>query len=186
MRRFAIRRFAAGAAIGTALCLAAAAPSTGQEQQREQREQAQPDASAEPPDVTVLVIEEAAKQPPADVSPGAIAADPQRYYGKNVRVKAEVEDVLGERVFSLDEDRAFAGPDLLVLGPAGPNPRDGSNVTVTGVVRPYVRAHLERDYDWLRLTTEQELVFKSRPVLVASEVRADDATRPAPSAEDDR
>lgn len=116
--------------------------------------------------------------PAMDVSAGAIAESPERYVGKAVRVRAEVEDVYGEQAFTLDEDEAFAGPDVLVLIPNGVTEElDDTKVTVRGPVREFTRAGFERDYDWFDGdgVGDADLDdFESRPVIVASSVRTAD------------
>lgn len=52
------------------------------------------------------------------ITAGRLAHLPAPFYGKRVRVRAEVERMFSPRVFTLDRDRAFAGPDALVLIPA--------------------------------------------------------------------
>lgn len=110
----------------------------------------------------------------AMISAGKLAKDAKQFYGKTVTVRAEVENVFDSRSFTLDEDTLFAGPDVLVLVPAGMTSTLAHDqvVTVTGSVRPYVVADLERDYDWFKngklVTTKTEVDFKTRPVLVAT------------------
>ena len=110
----------------------------------------------------------------AMISAGKLAKDAKQFYGQTVTVKAEVENVYDSRSFTLDEDTMFAGPDVLVLVPAGMTSTltHDQVVTVTGKVRPYVATELERDYDWFKngklVTTKTEVDFKTRPVLVAT------------------
>lgn len=110
---------------------------------------------------------------------GEIARNPAKFYGQKVQVSAEVEDVYNAHAFTLDEDELFAGPDVLVLNPAPlSESKDGSNVTVTGTIQQFVRADIERDYDWfdnnwLESGTE-EIDFSTRPVLIADSVRTSD------------
>ena len=107
------------------------------------------------------------------ISAGKLAREAKSYYGKTVTVKAEVENVYDTRSFTLDEDSVFAGPDVLVLVPAGMTSALAHDqvVTVTGRVRPYVTAELERDFDWFKngriVTSKPEVDFETRPVLVA-------------------
>ena len=107
------------------------------------------------------------------ISAGKLARDAKSYYGKTVTVKAEVENVYDSRSFTLDEDSMFAGPDVLVLVPAGMTATLAHDqvVTVTGRVRPYVTAELERDFDWFKngriVTSKPDVDFETRPVLVA-------------------
>lgn len=90
-----------------------------------------------------------AVKPPVVTTAGDIAQQPQQFYGKRVRLSAEVEDTFGSGVFTLDEDKLLAGPDVLVIAPGGgTGPREDTEVTVTGTVRKFTSADVARDYDW--------------------------------------
>ncbi|XHX78816.1 MAG: hypothetical protein RBJ76_02465 [Stenomitos frigidus ULC029] len=112
--------------------------------------------------------------------PGKITEDPQRYYGKPLAVTGEIEDIRSPNSFTLDEDQLFGATDLLVLRAnpkAGvPTPaavKDGETVAVTGVLRPFVVADIERDYDltWdLDLQKKLEAEYSQKPVLIADAV----------------
>lgn len=115
------------------------------------------------------------------ISAGKLAKDSKKFYGQNVTVRAEVEDVLDAHSFTLDEDAVLAGHDVLVLVPAGidtSNLRKDQVVVVTGKVRPYVVAELERDFDWFKngkiVTSETKVDYETRPVLVAESIRTVD------------
>ena len=114
---------------------------------------------------------------PMNATAGEIAANPAKYYGKKVIVRAEIEDVLGGQMFLLDEDRLFAWPDVIVITPALGTPLvEDSIVTVTGMVRAYVDADFRRDYDWNwwdRLDPDLELTFRNRPAIVADSVKTE-------------
>jgi hypothetical protein len=111
--------------------------------------------------------------------PGKIGQNPEMYYGKTIAVTGEIGDVKNPTVFTLDEDQLFGTQDLLVLNAkpkqnaANPNlaVTKGETIAVTGVVRPFVVADLERDYNF---TWDQGFVrtleaeYKNRPVLVAT------------------
>ena len=118
----------------------------------------------------------------AAISAGKLAHDASKYYGQTVTVSAEVEDVLDSHSFTLDEDALFAGPDVLVLLPAGSATplRHDQKVTVTGTVRRYVAAELHHDYDWFEeghiLQRNAKIDYKTRPVLVATSVTTADGT----------
>lgn len=112
------------------------------------------------------------------LSASTLAKDAKDYYGQTVTVKAKVEDVLGTHSFTLDEDAILAGPDVLVLMPAGSIPaglKHDDRVVVTGTVRKYVTAELEKDYDWFKdgevLKKGTKIDYDTRPVLVATSVR---------------
>lgn len=111
------------------------------------------------------------------ISAGKLAREGKKMYGQTVTVSAEVEDVLNNRMFTLDEDSVLTGADVIVLVPAGVTATlaKDQKVMVTGTVRPYVVADLEKDYDWFK---DGELVkrtstvdWKTRPVVVATSVR---------------
>jgi hypothetical protein len=114
------------------------------------------------------------------ISAGKLASNAKDYYGKTVTVKAEVEDVIDNRTFSLDEDALLAGADVLVIVPAGyaGTLAHDQVVTVTGKVRPFVTAELEKDYHWFKdgalVSRDSKYDFKTRPVLVATSVRTAD------------
>ena len=112
------------------------------------------------------------------ISAGKLAKDAKKFYGQTVTVKAEVEDVLDSHSFTLDEDAVLAGPDVLVLVPKGMSIsglKHDEVVVVTGKVRPYVQAELEKDYDWFKngkiLSKENKIDYKTRPVVVAESIK---------------
>lgn len=118
----------------------------------------------------------------APISAGKLARDARNYYGQTVSVKAEVEDVLGPNMFTLDEDSLLAGSDVLVLVPrglAGTLSHD-QKVIVTGKVRPFVEAELDRDYDWFEngklVDVKEKVDWKTRPVVVADTIRTESGT----------
>ena len=129
------------------------------------------------------------------VDANEIAKRPDQFYGRAVTVVAEVEQRYGPNAFTLDEDAALAGPDVLVLVPKATRAvEENREVMVQGTVRPFVIAELQRDYAWFNPTGyDQQLMtrFKDRPVIIADMVRDQErgdliagvARRPAPAAE---
>lgn len=106
--------------------------------------------------------------------PGEITKNPSQYYGKPLAVTGEIEDIVGPNAFTLDEDQLIGASDLLVLNA---NPKqtinDGQTVAVTGVLRPFVVAELERDYDltWdLELQKKLEAEYREKPVFITNSV----------------
>jgi hypothetical protein len=55
--------------------------------------------------------------------------------------------------------------------------RDNDRVTVTGTVKRFVRADVEREWGWLDLTPEVEVEFSRRPVIVADRIIGGDSHR---------
>jgi len=111
------------------------------------------------------------------VHAGDIAKHPSEFYGRPVTVVAEVEAVHAPNAFTLDEDMALDGPDVLVIVPKAAAPiEENHSVTVHGTVRPLVVAELQRDYAWFNPSAyEPDLLarFKQRPVIIADSVRDD-------------
>ena len=109
--------------------------------------------------------------------PGEITENPKQYYGRTLAVAGEVENIVGPNAFTLDEDELIGASDLLVLV-ANPKTattavKDGEYVAVTGVLRSFVVADIERDYDltWdLNLQRQLEVEYKDKPVLIVQSV----------------
>ena len=98
---------------------------------------------------------------------------PRTYLGKTVSVDAEVEDVHGPRLFTIDEPNwADLKGEILVLmpSPLAALVRENDRVTITGTMKPFVRAEVERNWGWLGLDAGTEVEFSAKPVLVASRI----------------
>lgn len=97
----------------------------------------------------------------------------QKYIGKTISVDGEVEDVLGPRIFSIDEPNwADLEGELLVTMPSHLVAliKDDDRVTVTGTLKPFVRAEFEREWGWFDLSPEVEAELAMKPVLVADRI----------------
>ena len=114
-----------------------------------------------------------------NVTVADITGNWNNYAGKTVTVNGWAERAYGPNAFRLDEDSVFTGGidnDLLVVGASGAIPagmRSGvadSRVRVTGTVRRFVVAEIERDLGF-DLTNEVEAEFRDKPVLVARSVQ---------------
>lgn len=106
--------------------------------------------------------------------PGEISSNPSAYYNKVIAVPAEVEKIVGQNSFTLDEDKLLGGQDLLVVNPNSKVPiRQDERVVVTGVLRPLVIADIEREFgfNWdTGFERQLEVEYKDRPVLIAQSV----------------
>ncbi|MBE9128291.1 MULTISPECIES: hypothetical protein [unclassified Coleofasciculus] len=101
--------------------------------------------------------------------PEEISENPSLFYGQPIAVEGEVEEIWGANTFTFDEE------DLPVLTVAAPAQaiEEGETVVVTGQVRPFVIAEIERDYDltWdLELQKNLEAEYTNKPVLIADTV----------------
>jgi hypothetical protein len=106
--------------------------------------------------------------------PGDITKNPEKYYNKRLAVVGEVEDIQDANTFTLDEEKLFGATDLLVLNPNPKVPiKDDEVVAVTGVLRPFVLAEFEREYElgWdLKLKQKLEADYETKPVFIADSV----------------
>ena len=110
-----------------------------------------------------------------------VSEDPENYYNLEIALQGEVDEIRNDYAFTLAEDELFEGDDLLIINATGePLPQEDESVVVTGMVRPFIKAEFERDYDltWdLDVEQEIEAEYTEKPVLVVDSIY--------PSAEDD-
>lgn len=105
---------------------------------------------------------------------------PTQYIGKQVSVDGEIESVLGPRIFKIDEPGwADLDGEFLVVMPARAAAlvKSGDNVTVSGTVRQFVRAEVEREWGWLDMKPEVEIELARKPVIVAERIIGGDDRR---------
>ena len=117
---------------------------------------------------------EAATVPVAD-----LVAEPEKYFGKTVTVVADVEEVLGARVFAMAEDSPLSeglDNDLLVFSRKSANLAEiddqwlNNEVRVTGVVGRISVVDVEREIGWdIERQVEIELE-RAGAVLIANSV----------------
>ncbi|MEM6752161.1 MAG: hypothetical protein AAF630_04125 [Cyanobacteria bacterium P01_C01_bin.38] len=112
--------------------------------------------------------------------PGQITSSPDEYYNKVIAVPGKIEDVTGNNVFTLDEERLIGAEDLLVLVPDNEdlvsykkNVKADETVVATGTLRKFVVADLEKDYKFGwddGIKTKLEADYKEKPVLVVNSI----------------
>ncbi len=130
----------------------------------------QPDLYSEYEGRTVIVAQSMVLAP----QPGEIISNPNLYYNQTLAVAGEVADKKNEALFTLNEGQLLGGEELLVLRTdSQPIISDDQSVVVTGVLRPFVVAELQRDYNltWDLDTQRQlEVNYSNKPVVVATGV----------------
>ena len=106
-----------------------------------------------------------------------IIENPSAYVGKTVTVSGNVEEIYGPRAFEMDSGVSIG--ELLVVGrePFPQIPEAGNRAyvindvaTVTGVVRMFVTADVEREIGW-DLTPQIEAEFNAKPVLIVQKAQ---------------
>lgn len=104
----------------------------------------------------------------------AVAENTARYTGQKLTLTGEVDEVFGDRAFELEGNDVIFDSSLLVLTRSpvrlsGRAPQDDDRVVVTGTVRNFVVADLERELNW-DLTPELEVDWRNKPALVAESI----------------
>ncbi|MCG6133203.1 MAG: hypothetical protein MET45_00805 [Nostoc sp. LLA-1] len=106
--------------------------------------------------------------------PGDITSEPDLFYGQTLAITGEVGERKDNASFILGEDQLLGGDELLVIHPQPQaNLNEGDNVVVTGEVRPFNVAELQRDYNltWdANLQGQLQEEYGNRPVIVATNV----------------
>ena len=127
--------------------------------------------------------------PPAPLPPGGafggtlvtvdeLLDDARDFYGRQVMITAEIEDVYSRTAFAIDDDRLLStGRDVLILAPGLRGPvRDDLDVTIVGEVMEFDRGDIEDRLPGYRLDLRDDLVraFDNRPVIIATSIRTRD------------
>ncbi|MEM7761328.1 MAG: hypothetical protein AAF298_24845 [Cyanobacteria bacterium P01_A01_bin.40] len=103
-----------------------------------------------------------------------VSENPDLYYGQEISLEGEVGEIKNEFAFMLKEDQLVGGDNLLIINATGePIPEADNFVVITGIVRPFVTAEFERDYDltWdLDVQQEIEAEYTEKPVLVVENI----------------
>lgn len=104
----------------------------------------------------------------------AIRDEPGKYYGKKVGIVGSVDEVYGDRVFEMD-GAEWAFNDKILVFTRSPVRLGGAAVTtdddivVSGTVRPFVAADVEKEIGWT-IPADVKSKVGNRPVLVADAI----------------
>jgi hypothetical protein len=104
------------------------------------------------------------------VSLDELESNPSKLMGKRISVDAEIEEIYGPRLFTIDEPSwGDLDGEILVLmsTPLAALVKDNDRVTITGTVKPFVRTEVEREWGWFGLDRDLEIEVGRKPVLVA-------------------
>lgn len=122
---------------------------------------------------------------PAGEEPGAaspqvatvdeVKEEPGRFYGQQVRLTGEVDELFSDRAFELEGTGWAFDDNITVLTRSGVQfvgggLERGDELIVSGTVRPMVVTEIEQELGW-DLSPELEVRLKERPVLVAESIR---------------
>ncbi|WP_019503497.1 hypothetical protein [Pleurocapsa sp. PCC 7319] len=103
-----------------------------------------------------------------------VSENPDSYYDQEISLEGEVGEIKNDYAFTLKEDQLIGGENLLIINATGePIPEVDEKVVVTGMVRPFIKADFEKDYDltWdLDVQEEIEAEYTEKPVLVVDSI----------------
>jgi hypothetical protein len=109
-------------------------------------------------------------------NPAELVANVEAFYDQAIAVDGEVELVGTTNTFILRNPGLFAGKGVIVIqtGDAAEEAvLEGTTVSVTGILRPYVIADLQEDYNltWqVDLQEKLEAEYESTPVVIADAI----------------
>jgi hypothetical protein len=106
--------------------------------------------------------------------------DASRFIGKRISVDGEVDEILGPRLFTIDEPHwGDLEGELMVFLPGNlvAAVRDDDRITVSGTVKRFVRADVEREWGWLGTDPAIEAKLSLKPVIVADRIVGGDSDR---------
>lgn len=111
-----------------------------------------------------------------------VVDEPDLFYGQQIAIQGEVENIYSAGAFVMHDEEVVGDDGLLVIS-VTPEPivqedfgESDEEVVVTGDVRPFVIADIEREYDydwsdWDQATLEEiEAEFANKPVVIARQV----------------
>jgi hypothetical protein len=97
----------------------------------------------------------------------------KQYIGQKVSVDAEVQDVYGPRLFTIDEPNwGDLEGEIFVFMPSASAVAvdEHDRVTVSGTVRQFVLADVEREWGWIDLNGDVLIRLQQRPILIADRI----------------
>ncbi|ACK69756.1 conserved hypothetical protein [Gloeothece citriformis PCC 7424] len=138
------------------------------------QEEAVNDETGLTPDTEITQPELAQRAELTNVELGNLTGNVDEYLGRTVSVRGEAEQAVGETGFLLQDDQLFGGDEVLVINASGdafflPGDDPTDEVQVTGEVRQFVRADIERDYN-LILDPNIYVEYEDRPVIIAESI----------------
>jgi hypothetical protein len=134
-----------------------------------------------PPKSTAPIITRADTRA-MDISLDQLEDDPKQYTGQRVNVDAEVERVIGPRLFTIDEPNWIdLDGEVMVFMQSmlAAMVREGDRLTVTGTLTPFATLEIDRDdadwFGWFGDEADVDLELDTRMVLVADSLVGGDS-----------
>lgn len=114
-----------------------------------------------------------AETPAENVTTEDLSENLDYYLGETVSVRNEVEELVGDYAFLLENDQLFGGEETLIINASG-QPVDlvegeDTDVQVTGEVRELILADLEAEYGF-DLDDEIFVEYEQQPAIIAQSI----------------
>lgn len=107
-------------------------------------------------------------------NPGEVTDNPANFYNKEIAIEGKVDEITSPNTFIMNDPNLFGGEDLMVLNLSPQAITEaGDTVTIIGVLRPFVKADFDKDYDlkWdLSVQEKLEVEYTNKPVFIADEI----------------
>ncbi|MGC9502393.1 hypothetical protein [Baaleninema sp.] len=110
-----------------------------------------------------------------------VAENPEKYVGRTISLRGEIEDTRSPYIFELEEDGGLIEPfnddQVLVVGDdiSQVPVEEGEEVRITGQVREFSIVDIDREYDFdfddFAIREELEYEYEGRPVVYADSIQ---------------
>ncbi|MBE9016731.1 hypothetical protein IQ272_11395 [Chroococcidiopsidales cyanobacterium LEGE 13417] len=111
--------------------------------------------------------------PTGNVTTEEVTDNTAQLIGKTVTVRSEPVRKVGNNTFTISDEEFFGNETILVVNASGQPlalPTDNTEVQVTGEVRQFVVADVNRDYDFLDLEPNLYVDYEGKPAIIAQSI----------------
>lgn len=111
--------------------------------------------------------------PTGNVTTEEVTDNTKQLIGKTVTVRSEPVRKVGNNTFTISDEEFFGNETILVVNASGQPlalPTDDTEVQVTGEVRQFVVADVNRDYDFLDLEPNLYVEYEGKPAIIAQSI----------------
>jgi len=118
--------------------------------------------------------QQAATPGQTNVTTEEVADNPNLYIGQTVTIRSEPVKKLGPSTFTVSDQQFFGSEPILVVNASGQTfnfPPEGTDIQVTGQVRNFVLADIEREYS-LGLDANAYADYENQPAIIAQSLAA--------------
>jgi hypothetical protein len=108
-----------------------------------------------------------------NVTTQQVSEETSNYVGETVTIRGDVNEVVGDASFLMDDEQLLGGEEILIVNASGEGitlpEGEGSQVQVTGEVKNFVIADIERDYG-LDFDPNLYAEYEQKPAVIAQSI----------------